>query len=166
MNTHFLSVANHNAKMIRFRSCEYNLTPGPWEPVSGATRAVLDLFYDVFKGVGEIGSEFVHMPYVDEMKGKARNTKQSKESHSSSDASASLDHSNHEKPKILGTRAAKGTARMVKAAARAPMTFTVAMAQGSHNAPKLWNDKTVRPSDPITGLGSGLKAGVKVCLCY
>lgn len=36
------------------------------------------------------------------------------------------------------------------------------MAQGAHNLPKVWGDKTVRPQEKITGLGSGLKAAVKV----
>lgn len=40
------------------------------------------------------------------------------------------------------------------------------MAQGAHNLPKVWGDKTVRPQEKITGLGSGLKAAVKVCVSY
>jgi histidinol dehydrogenase len=43
------------------------------------------------------------------------------------------------------------------------MAFTFAMAQGAHNAPRLWGDKTVRPQDKITGLGSGFVAAGKVC---
>lgn len=45
------------------------------------------------------------------------------------------------------------------------MTFTVAMAQGAHNAPRMWGDRTVRPQPKVTGLGTGLMAGCKVsCL--
>ena len=64
--------------------------------------------------------------------------------------------------KIVGARAAKGIARMTKATVRSPMTMTVAMAQGAHNLPKMYGDKTVRPQDKITGVGSGLIAGTKV----
>ena len=62
----------------------------------------------------------------------------------------------------MGFRAGKGFGRIIKAAARAPGTFTVAMAQGAHNAPRMWGDKTVRPQDKITGVVSGVTAGCKV----
>ena len=63
---------------------------------------------------------------------------------------------------ILGLRTAKGVGRMFKAAFRAPGTFTVALAQGAHNAPRIWGDQTVRPQDKITGVVSGVTAGCKV----
>jgi hypothetical protein len=64
--------------------------------------------------------------------------------------------------KFVGLRAAKGLGRIVKAAARAPGAFTVAMAQGAHNAPRMWGDKTVRQQDKVTGVVSGVTAGCKV----
>lgn len=67
-----------------------------------------------------------------------------------------------ESEKIVGSRAAKGLGRMTTASLRSPMTFSVAMAQGAHNAPKMWGDKTVRPQEKVTDLGSGLKAAGKV----
>ena len=66
---------------------------------------------------------------------------------------------------IVGFRAVKGFGRIFKAAARAPGTFTVAMAQGAHNAPRMWGDKTVRRQDKITGVVSGVTAGCKVGHC-
>lgn len=36
------------------------------------------------------------------------------------------------------------------------------MAQGAHNAPRMWGDRTVRPQHDVTGLGSGLAAAGKV----
>ena len=66
--------------------------------------------------------------------------------------------------KSAGQRAAKGISRIGKAAIRFPMTFTVGMAQGAHNLPKVWGDKTVRSQEKITGFGSGLKAAVKVSI--
>lgn len=50
--------------MGSYRSCEYDINHGPWDPVTGGTLAVVDLFYDVFKGMGEIGSEFVRVPNI------------------------------------------------------------------------------------------------------
>lgn len=52
----------------------------------------------------------------------------------------------------------KGVSRIVSAGIKSPMDFTMALAQGFHNAPKLYGDDTVRKSDRITGIGSGLKA--------
>jgi len=46
----------------------------------------------------------------------------------------------------------------------APMEFTLSIAQGFHNAPKLYGDDTVRKQDKITGIQSGLKASGKVMI--
>jgi len=54
--------------------------------------------------------------------------------------------------------AGKGLGRIVGAGIRSPMDFTLALAKGFHNAPKLYGDDTVRESQRITGLSSGLKA--------
>lgn len=42
----------------------------------------------------------------------------------------------------------------------APMDFTLSLAQGFHNAPKLYGDE-VRPTQRVTGFQSGLKAAGK-----
>lgn len=121
--------------------------------------AVGELFYDVFKGLGEIGSEFVRVPNVGQNKGVLPN-----------DSEQVYYPARPQKPsendKILGARAAKGLTRLTTATLRSPMTFTVALAQGAHNAPKMWGDKTVRPQEKITGLGSGLKAAGKVSIGF
>ena len=41
------------------------------------------------------------------------------------------------------------------------MDFTLSLAQGFHNAPRLYGDKTVRPLEKVTGFRSGLKAAGK-----
>lgn len=64
--------------------------------------------------------------------------------------------------KTLGTGSLKGTARILKATLRTPGQFAFAMAQGAHNAPRMWGDRTVRPQPKVTSLGSGLAAGGKV----
>lgn len=152
---------------IRYRPCEYDLTPGPWEPVSGASLAILDLFYDTFKGLGMIGSEFTRLPYVGQT--NARSGQPVK----TVDLATDSPTTSFSQPvtgacsaqKFIGQRAAKGLYQITKAAARSPMTFTVAMAQGAHNAPRMWGDRTVRPQPKVTGLGTGLMAGCKVsCL--
>lgn len=126
--------------------------------MTGGTLAIFDLFYDFFKGMGEIGSEFIHIPNVGQ-KGESSKSSQS------INLSAQLPTPSSSKvdDKILGERAAKGLGRMTKAVLRSPMAFSVGMAQGAHNLPKIWGDKTVRPQEKITGIGSGLRAAGKVC---
>ena len=54
-----------------------------------------------------------------------------------------------------------GLARTGSALARAPMDLSLALAQGFHNAPRLYGDPTVRRPARITGMKSGLKAAGK-----
>jgi hypothetical protein len=42
------------------------------------------------------------------------------------------------------------------------MDFTLGIARGFHNAPKLYGDDTVRPQAKVTDFQSGLKAAGKV----
>jgi hypothetical protein len=42
------------------------------------------------------------------------------------------------------------------------MKFTVAMAEGAHNAPRLWGDRSVRKPVKVTGIMSGISAGCQV----
>ncbi|RVX67242.1 hypothetical protein B0A52_09279 [Exophiala mesophila] len=56
---------------------------------------------------------------------------------------------------------AKAAGRIVSAGVKSPMDFTLSLAKGFHNAPKLYGDETVRKTEKITGLQSGLKAAGK-----
>jgi hypothetical protein len=58
--------------------------------------------------------------------------------------------------------AAKGAQRIVAAGMKSPMDFTLGIARGFHNAPKLYGDDTVRPQEKVTDMKSGLKAAGKV----
>lgn len=44
---------------------------------------------------------------------------------------------------------------------KSPMDFTLGIARGFHNAPKLYGDDTVRPQEKVTDFQSGLKAAGK-----
>ena len=57
----------------------------------------------------------------------------------------------------------KGLSRFVGAGLKSPLDFSLAIARGFHNAPKLYGDKNVRRPDKITDFQSGLKAAGKVC---
>lgn len=58
----------------------------------------------------------------------------------------------------------KGVGRVVSAGVGSYMNFTLALAKGFHNAPKLYGDTTVRPHEKISGFSSGLRVAGKVCL--
>ncbi|MCJ1475180.1 hypothetical protein MMC13_003840 [Lambiella insularis] len=53
---------------------------------------------------------------------------------------------------------AAGLAKTGGALAKAPMNLAIAIAQGFHNAPRLYGDSTVRKPTRITGIQSGLRA--------
>ncbi|KAF3904161.1 hypothetical protein AA313_de0206202 [Arthrobotrys entomopaga] len=57
--------------------------------------------------------------------------------------------------------AGKGAGRIAGAMMKSPLDFTLALAQGFHNAPLLYGDSTVRKQEKITGMGSGLKVAGK-----
>ncbi|PBP25882.1 UDP-Glycosyltransferase/glycogen phosphorylase [Diplocarpon rosae] len=59
------------------------------------------------------------------------------------------------------TRAGKGVSRIVGAGLKSPMDFSLGIARGFHNAPKLYGDDTVRPQEKVTDFQSGLKAAGK-----
>ena len=141
----------------QIRPCEYDLNHGSWGPVTGGTIAIIDLFYDFFTGVLEIVSELIRVPNVGQ---KGESSKSSLPTHFS--AQSPMSSRSKMDDKIIGERAAKGLGRMTKEVLRSPMAFSVGMAQGAHNLPKVWGDKTVRPQEKITGIGSGLKAASKV----
>jgi hypothetical protein len=128
--------------------------------VSGGVLAISGLFYNVFKGIGEIGTDIVRLSNVIESSGGKKTQDSITYSRFSSKNATTLGPRADDKP--LGSNSLKGVARIFKTTVRAPMAFSFAMAQGAHNAPRLWNDRTVRPQDKITGLGSGFAAAGKV----
>ncbi|KIM93473.1 hypothetical protein OIDMADRAFT_65034, partial [Oidiodendron maius Zn] len=55
----------------------------------------------------------------------------------------------------------RDVAHVAEAILKFPMDLSSSIAQGFHNAPKLYGDRTVRRTDNITGLNSGVKAAGK-----
>ncbi|KAH7346661.1 hypothetical protein BKA65DRAFT_429215 [Rhexocercosporidium sp. MPI-PUGE-AT-0058] len=58
----------------------------------------------------------------------------------------------------IGKNVTSGVGKTAGFIAKAPMDLTLAVAQGFHNAPRLYGDETVRRPTRITGIKSGLKA--------
>ncbi|KAL8888808.1 MAG: hypothetical protein Q9215_003835 [Flavoplaca cf. flavocitrina] len=55
----------------------------------------------------------------------------------------------------------KGIGRIVGAGLKSPMDFTLSLARGFHNAPRLYGDESVRHPDKVTGIQSGLRTAGK-----
>ena len=58
--------------------------------------------------------------------------------------------------------AGRSLSHIVGTGLKSPMDFTLGLARGFHNAPKIYGDQSVRQEDKITGFQSGLKAAGKV----
>jgi len=56
------------------------------------------------------------------------------------------------------TQVGRGAVMSASALARAPVDLSLALAQGFHNAPRLYGDDTVRRPTRVTGIKSGLRA--------
>ncbi|KAI9786378.1 MAG: hypothetical protein M1816_008039 [Peltula sp. TS41687] len=84
------------------------------------------------------------------------------DSQSISDDSASTDSSDISEGEEIAQDIArdfgKGLGKSGKAFVKAPMDLTLAVAQGFHNAPRLYGDSTVRPPTRISGFHSGVRA--------
>ncbi len=57
--------------------------------------------------------------------------------------------------------AGKGVSRIVTTGVRTPMNFCLGLAKGFRNAPKLYNDDTVRPQERVTNIASGFRVAGK-----
>jgi len=57
--------------------------------------------------------------------------------------------------------ASENVSRIVGTGMKMPMNVCMGLARGFRNAPKLYNDETIRPTEKVTGLASGLKVASK-----
>lgn len=73
---------------------------------------------------------------------------------SSAETASTLDNPVEDYAEDVGS----GLGKTAKAVARAPVDLSMAVAQGFHNAPRLYGDDTVRRPHRVTGIRSGLKA--------
>ena len=62
--------------------------------------------------------------------------------------------------------AGKGVGRIVEVGLKSPMDFTLALARGFHNAPKLYGDESVRRAGKVTDFQSGLREAGKVVAAF
>ena len=145
------------------QAVSYMLDYGPLEPVSGGMLAITALFYDVFKGMSRA---MTGLDTLVASSSAANNSQASANRTVYSVAKNSQMHQVNAAPTLSekrnpGLASLAGCGKVVTATARSPMTFSLALAKGAHNAPRLWGDSTVREVDPVTGIGSGIVVGCK-----
>lgn len=56
----------------------------------------------------------------------------------------------------MGLDTGKNVSRIVETGFKSPMNFCMGLAKGFRNAPRLYNDETIRKPDKVTGIGSGV----------
>jgi hypothetical protein len=61
----------------------------------------------------------------------------------------------------MGLDTGKNVSRIVETGMKSPMNFCMGLAKGFRNAPRLYNDETIRKPDKVTGIGSGVMVAWK-----
>jgi hypothetical protein len=175
----------HELRLIRHY--DWNDFDGPGEPLTGGGAAMLGTVANVGKGIGGIPAQMSKSikkrKRHEKKKLRSSEENQSKEKqvegeeilHEQGRATAngrpqgvqraetelsalSANPSEHIAEQLAGD-AGDGLAHSGAAIAKAPMDFSLAVARGFHNAPRLYGDNTVRRPIRISGYKSGLKAG-------
>ena len=164
-----------------YRSKEYEVDGGPWDPISGILAELMGTTGSLMMGVSDLPKGTIRALHFksteDGKKDQVANSVQQASQPSNTSTSSlkpeegPLVPSNTAKSLAhqLGTSgtqatmgAGKGIGKIMEVGLKSPMTFTFGLAKGFRNAPKLYGDDTVRQPDKITGLQSGFKAVGKV----
>ncbi|KAF8253496.1 UDP-Glycosyltransferase/glycogen phosphorylase [Wilcoxina mikolae CBS 423.85] len=161
------------------RHTEWNDFDGPGEPLSGGFSAFFGSIAGVAKGVigvplalvrgaKRIDDEVDMTPSATRRRFRDRFLRHKKPDPESSDwassrsSSPSPNHNHNHRtiPRDIAHGTKKSLTRIARSSARAPMDVSLAIAQGFHNAPRLYGDEVRRPAR-ITGFHSGMQAAGK-----
>ncbi|KAI8627340.1 glycosyltransferase family 1 protein [Xylariaceae sp. FL1651] len=175
-------------RMLRLvRHKAWNDFEGPGEPVTGITGSVAGTVGDLLGGIGSLPYRIVKTSNRRaEQRRKKRNRDSKQKAHANGNQMLlSRSHSNAQRVSPSSSTPAEAVARTPgtpgtvplepahqeyfddiqegvgksgRALARAPLDLSLAVAQGFHNAPRLYGDDTVRQPIRVTGIRSGLKA--------
>lgn len=173
-----------NWKQLRLlRHTEWNDFEGPGEPVTGVASSLASTFGDAFTGIGSVPYRVVKTKRRQKAKKERRrlqrmsNTEPQKPGKKIHDealpdipnghipGSNNADANSIHTDTTAGDAAeqyvddvTRGVGKSATAIAKAPIDLSVALAQGFHNAPRLYGDDTVRRPPRVTGFHSGLRA--------
>lgn len=157
------------------RQYEWNDFGGPGEPLTGVWGAIVDTVGDITTGMGGVPYHMAQSVKRREKyyEKKYKIHKRQKQRERNNNASGSIRPSTtrqesaisavSEPDDILAVEFAKearqGLRKTAGAIVRFPLRVHLGLAQGLHNAPRLYGDTTVRRVPRITGIHSGLRAG-------
>ncbi|KAF4980764.1 hypothetical protein FDECE_17808 [Fusarium decemcellulare] len=157
------------------RHVEWNDFEGPGEPVTGVAGSIAGTVGEAFTGI-------VSVPYHWAKRTRSRRKRKSKKNlnanakattkmngtvpqNDPADSDNAVDAISLRTETTIGeTRGqyvgdvTSGVERTATAIAKAPVDLSMALAQGFHNAPRLYGDDTVRRPPRVTGFRSGLRA--------
>ncbi|KAF4950328.1 hypothetical protein FSARC_13246 [Fusarium sarcochroum] len=153
------------------RHMEWNDFEGPGEPVTGIAGSIATTVGEAFHGVASVPYHWAKRTRSIRKRKIRQNSKKPDETegsitrHNPADSDDPVDAASLQTEATVGeTRGhyvgdiASGVERTATAIAKAPVDLSVALAQGFHNAPRLYGDNTVRRPIRITGFHSGLRA--------
>ncbi|KAF5017963.1 hypothetical protein F66182_10072 [Fusarium sp. NRRL 66182] len=153
------------------RHVEWNDFEGPGEPVTGIAGSIAGTVGEAFHGVASVPYHWAKRTRsIRKRKSKKRSKKPSKTNgtvtrHNPADSDDPVDAASlHTEATAEDTTdqyvgdVASGVERTATAIAKAPVDLSMALAQGFHNAPRLYGDDTVRRPIRVTGFHSGLRA--------
>ncbi|KAG9251540.1 uncharacterized protein F5Z01DRAFT_663045 [Emericellopsis atlantica] len=166
-----------NLRLIRHQ--EWNDFEGPGEPVTGIAGSLTHTFGNAAKGVGSVPVRLArtskrYRKRQDRKREKKRLAAQHEEENAQIAAQQDASRENLDTA-LQRSRTAttnelhgefvddvtEGVGLTATALAMAPVDLALALAQGFHNAPRLYGDDTVRKPIRITGIRSGLRAARK-----
>ncbi|KAI1092424.1 glycosyltransferase family 1 protein [Rostrohypoxylon terebratum] len=157
-------------RLIRYK--EFNDFEGPGEPITGVIASLIGTVGNVFAGIGSVPCRLARTSNrrAERRRKKNRKAPQGQEASAgrsagfpfenasspiaTTPASAALEHSHEE----YFNEVEEGAGRTGRALAHAPVDLFLSLAQGFHNAPRLYGDDTVRRPIRVTDIRSGLKA--------
>lgn len=170
-------------KLRLVRHVEWNDFEGPGEPVTGVLGSVAGTFGNVFAGIGGVPARLAKSSNKRRERKERHRTKlenampkanpEASENGTTTTAHSSETYHTQEPDRIaLSTvttgastqhpwyynEVSRGALQSAGALASAPIDLSIALAQGFHNAPRLYGDDTVRRPTRVTGIRSGLRA--------
>ncbi|KAG6365527.1 hypothetical protein INS49_007138 [Diaporthe citri] len=151
-------------KLRLLRHCEYNDFEGPGEPVTGVIGSIAGTFGEAVgdeSATGDLGKSASKDKTHDSKEEPAKTGGAQKgEDEGNDHGRASIQTATTEGTADEGyvDQVAEGVGKSARAMATAPIDLSVALAQGFHNAPRLYGDDTVRRPTRVTGIRSGLRA--------
>jgi len=149
-------------KLRLLRHNEWNDFEGPGEPLTGVAGSLMTSVGNVFSGIGGV-------PYKVAKTTKKRREEREKRKHThrktqvETTTTHAIDHGRSSSTDMgtaedVARQVGRGVYKTISAIARTPVDASLALAQGFHNAPRLYGDDTVRTPTRVTGIKSGLKA--------